>query len=142
MGMYTSLVISARLRESTPVLVIDTLRALAAGEMSIREVTGCDSNRSPLSGTSSYFPEASCSLKSTKYPDGHTLNAVASIKNYEDEIESFLDYLEPYVESGHGIREWWALVTYEEAENPTIRYLRGKDDEYDGIDLASVEPEA
>lgn len=47
----------------------------------------------------------------------------SNIKNYEDEIETFLEWIKPYVENGSGSRELYAIVMYEEASKPTLYYL-------------------
>lgn len=37
----------------------------------------------------------------------------SNIKNYENEIELFLDWIKPYIEYGSGVRNLYAIVTYE-----------------------------
>lgn len=127
MGMYTSIVISARLKPSTSDAIIETISHLLNGHIHIKDVLGDEALRNPLDGTSAIFPESASSLQPTKHPDGHTLNVVSHIKNYHSEIEGFIKWLRPHVESGHGACEWWAIVTYEEAERPTIYYLEDPD---------------
>ena len=53
----------------------------------------------------------------------------ANCKNYESQIEKFIEFITPYVESGSGYdHNIFAYVQYEEAEFPT---LYGKDGVYD-----------
>lgn len=125
MGHYTSLVISARLKPDTPSDIIRTIASLLAGKEPIYKVLlGVGALQNPLNGTSAMFPEASSNLQLTKDPDSHTLNVISHIKNYHQEIEGIIEWLKPHIESGHGLSEWWAIVTYEEDERPTIHYLR------------------
>ena len=48
----------------------------------------------------------------------------ASLKNYDDDIEQFLDWIKPYIEQGSGERDFYAIVCYEEQSEPTIYYLK------------------
>lgn len=62
----------------------------------------------------------------------YVLSTRANCKNYSDQIERWIEYITPYVESGsgypHGI---FAIVQYEESEFPT---LYGIDGEYHFMD--------
>jgi hypothetical protein len=46
-----------------------------------------------------------------------------NIKNYDNEIEKFLDWIKPYIKQGSGAANFYAIVTYEEDVIPTIYYL-------------------
>lgn len=124
MGMYTSLVISARIKPDAPPEFMVQLKALLAGDLHIREVLGGEACRNPLCRTSAYFPESSRSLEETRHPSGWTLNVVSQVKNYDGEIEGIIKWMRPHIYSGHGASDWWAIVTYEEDEKPTIYYMR------------------
>ena len=50
------------------------------------------------------------------------LNARFNIKNYDNEIEKFLEWIKPYLRQGSGEREFYAIVTTEDGE-PKIYYL-------------------
>lgn len=54
------------------------------------------------------------------------ISSRTNLKNYEGEIESFLQWIKPYIESGSGAKEMYAIVTYEESEEPTIYYLENR----------------
>lgn len=123
MGDYTSLVISARLRPDMPIEYLDSLKALISGEIEIVDLLGGKVHRNPLRGSSAYSPEGARSLQQTTHPSGWTLNVVSSTKNYDQEIELFLEWIRPYVSDGHGELGWWAIVTREEQHAPTIHYL-------------------
>jgi len=51
----------------------------------------------------------------------------SNIKNYESEIETFLEWIKPFIDQGSGNREMYAIVIYEGSDEPTIYYLREKD---------------
>ena len=59
-----------------------------------------------------------CSLQALW--EGH---AALIEETYNDEIETFLGWIKPFISSGSGTKEMYAIVIYEESEEPTIYYL-------------------
>lgn len=53
-----------------------------------------------LYGGSAYFPDCEYGARMTVGPQTITLELSASLKNYDEEIEKFLDWIEPYRDSG------------------------------------------
>jgi hypothetical protein len=51
------------------------------------------------------------------------LSIRSNIKNYDGEIEKFLDWIKPFIEKGSGNWDMYATVIYEDTEEPTIYYL-------------------
>lgn len=47
----------------------------------------------------------------------------SNIKNYSNEIETFLEWIKPHIESGSGNRDMYAIVIYEDCSEPIIYYL-------------------
>ena len=45
-------------------------------------------------------------------------------KKLRGEIEMFLECIKQYVEGGSGGRDMYAIVTYEEDDEPTMYYLK------------------
>ncbi len=126
MGMYTSMVVSCQLKEGTPSRVIELLdrgRAGFIGGRDSKELFGEDWVGNPFWGSSAGLPGSNFSLKPCDHGSGCELHITGSIKNTMGEIEHFLEWLRPHVDSGHGAQDWWALVTYEESDEPTIYYL-------------------
>lgn len=124
MGMYTELIFGASLNEDTPMEVINTLRYMV-GDIDEPETLAYNSDRNPLMGGSHYFGVINGATK-MYYNDiakCWVLSSRANIKNYENEIESFLEWIKPYVESGSGNREMYAITMYEDSELPNIYYL-------------------
>ena len=52
---------------------------------------------------------------------------VTNIKNYESEIQTFLEWIKPFIDSGSGDREMYAITISEEQSEPTIHYLYDAD---------------
>ena len=129
MGMYTELIFGASLKEETPKQVIDTLKYIL-GQIEERP------NDFPLPegrcewllrGGSCYFGvnSAVSKLWFDDISKQWVISTRSNIKNYEEEIETFLRWIKPWIESGSGSREMYAIVTYEEGE-PEIYYLHDK----------------
>jgi len=51
------------------------------------------------------------------------LSTRSNIKNYEQEIQTFLEWIKPYIDGGSGGRDMYAIVIYEEQEELDIYYL-------------------
>ena len=49
----------------------------------------------------------------------------SNLKDYTNQIETFIDYIKPYIDGGSGIRDVFAYVMYEEDDFPTIYALDG-----------------
>jgi hypothetical protein len=119
--MYTELILGAQLRSDTPVAVAEKLTKMVNDP----EETLPDDDQNPLHGASYYFgvSRSHATIVFDDISKGLIVEARANIKNYGDEIEHFLEWLRPHVDSGSGSREFFAIVTYEEQATPTIWYL-------------------
>jgi hypothetical protein len=124
MGMYTALVLDARLKADTPQDVIETLTYMVADDKPDEEKLKLPDH--PLFGDTRWSWMLRCSSGSFPieraphlrqllcgYPVGvWELSVGCSIKNYDDEIGLFLDWLKPHVVEALG------YTIYE--EDPTI----------------------
>ena len=123
--MYTELIFGAELRKETPKEVIDALKYML-GETEIKP-NGFPINVDPfiLRCGSYYFGVNSCVNKMwlDKIDGQYHISTRSNCKNYNSEIQIFLEWIKPYIESGSGDREMYAIVIYEEASEPTIYYL-------------------
>lgn len=63
------------------------------------------------------------------------LSSRSNIKNYNNEIDTFLRWIKPHIASGSGTNEMYAIVIYEESKRPTIYYL---DDNVSDEELVSM----
>lgn len=128
MGMYTELIFGAALKKDTPDDVINTLKYMwCLTEEKPRNYPWKDGSRLDyLVNCSSYYFGVSTSVKHMSFDEitgRWILSSRSSIKNYNREIETFLEWIKPYINKGSGIRDMFAIVTYEEDEEPTIYYL-------------------
>lgn len=58
--------------------------------------------------------------------DSYHISTRADLKNYEDQIETFIDYIKPFVKNGSGDgHQIFAYAQYEEDEFPTIYGIDG-----------------
>ena len=124
MGTYTSLVVSARLKASTPDSVIEAIKGMASAEIDVRDVLGDSVHRQPLGGSSAYFPEPVTELTKSGFTHEKEWSVclVSNLKNYDGEIDAFINWIRPHIYGGHGGSDWWAIVTHEEGE-PVIHRM-------------------
>lgn len=133
MGMYTQLYFNATLSKETPKEIIDTIqRMLDPNQSDIQPENLPKGDRVSWmfrSGGSAYFGGIS-GLSSFKYDSlfkKWSLFGVFDIKDYDNEIESFLEWIKPHIEHGAGRRQMYAMMMYEEQSEPTIYYLHSED---------------
>lgn len=128
MGMYTELIFGASLKTDTPKEVIDTLRYMV-GDIEKPETLEFESNRNPLRGGSYYFGVINSVTKMVydEIRGSWVLSSRANIKNYNNEIDDFLTWIEPYIDCGSGNRDMYAIKMYENQSEPTIYYLDYED---------------
>ncbi|MDV3612397.1 hypothetical protein CMU81_00955 [Elizabethkingia anophelis] len=123
MGMYTELIFGAALKSDTPKEVIETLQYMSGyTEEKPEQYLWNEDLRNPLQGGSSYFAIDKPVTK--MYHDGYrwVLSSRSNIKNYNDEIETFLKWIKPFIGDGSGLREMYAIVIHEEWEEPEIYF--------------------
>lgn len=126
MGMYTELILGCRLKRDMPIEVLDTINSLVGGSWfetrTVLDRLGLFTN--PLVGSSYYFGvcESQAYFEYDQISHAYVLSTRANIRNRQD-IEKFLEWLKPYFKFGSGAREMYAVVTYEESDEPTLYYL-------------------
>lgn len=145
MGMYTALFFDAELKQSTPDSVIQTLQYM------LEDNNLKTSGRYPqpihipdhplfidtcwkymLNSGSAYFPfKVSSKLYTTWYLSTWYLNIKTSFKNYNDEVNKFVEWIMPYVVAKPG--DFLGYYRYETEQHVTeIHYpLSGDDDTND-----------
>jgi hypothetical protein len=132
MGMYTQLHFAAKLRKDVPAEVVEVLRFMARGTEGAPQTPD-----HPLFSTErwrclftmdSYYFDAD--TRSTMRFDGvlgaWLLNVQSNVKNYDGEIEKFLDWIDPYLAKYPG--DFLGYSRYEETEQPTLIFKRGERD--------------
>jgi hypothetical protein len=134
MGMYTELIFGAELKLETPPEVIAMLQLLVEGVprgiepelLPEHPFFKCTRWDCLFTMGSSYFGVKAPVNKmwQDEYNHKWIVSTRSNLKDYDGEIKKFLDWIYPYVESGSGECEVYAMVTYEENEFPSIYMLR------------------
>lgn len=128
MGMYTEIIFGAGLKSNLSSDIITNIQNLVDG-VDISNPPNhpfFQSERSWLlrSDGSYYFPgTVAPTFWYDEISKQYYLHFRTNIKNYNGEIEKFLDWIKPYIEDGVGTDNFYAIVTYEECSEPTIYYL-------------------
>lgn len=127
MGMYTELIFGANLKKDTPTEVIEALKYMI-GETKKKPINFPlpDGRCEWLFRGASYYFGVNRPVSKMMYDDiggNWIVSTRSNIKNYEGEIEAFLEWIKPYIDGGSGARDMYAIVTYEESDEPEIYYL-------------------
>lgn len=124
MGMYTEMRLSCRLKKETPKQVIDVLRYLADGDtmkppsfaVPDHPLFVCRRWTCLMRMSSAYFADNPSAAVVLWQGQWHVLS-VANLKNYDGEIEKFIDWLRPHIDAIPG--EVWVEHQYEENDEAT-----------------------
>lgn len=128
MGMYTELVFNAELAEATPKEIIIGLGAIREGNF---EPLGETENpffkkprwRSVFCCCSFYFTAFSVfHFEKDDISNTWWIGIKSSLKNYDGEIEAFLDWIKPHLAKNYMVLGYYI---YEEDGEPTIIYQEG-----------------
>ena len=133
--MYTEFIFEAELSKDTPKALIDAFTTVSRKDTGI-EIT---SNKLEISKfiekfdlnmlvncCSAYFPaqQSFFNMYYNKYSDTYGIFIRSDLKNYEQQINEFLEFIKPYVVMGCGSNDIYAYVLYELDEQPTIYSLK------------------
>jgi hypothetical protein len=134
MGMYSELIFGATLKENTPTYVTDALNSVINDNIDaklsgVAEQFIDEYSLSKLIWCSSYYfgshvNKPSCDFD--KIAERWCVSFRANCKNYQNEIEKFIEFITPYVEYGSGPTNIFAIVQYEEDDYPTLYGTEGK----------------
>lgn len=132
--MYTELIFGATLKENTPTYVIHALDSVindrTNGDLPDEVKQFSDEySLSKLIWCSSYYFGAHSNKPSftfDKIANRWSISFRANCKNYQNEIEKFIEFIKPYVEYGSGTTNIFAIVQYEEDDYPTLYGTEGK----------------
>jgi hypothetical protein len=123
MGMYTELNIGVRFKQDTPDNIINIIKHMI--DNNINAITtdhplfSSPRWRIMLTCYSYYFDgRADSNLRYDEIDESYHLNVRCNLKNYDNEIELFLDFIRPYLET----EGFLGYMRYEENENPTLIY--------------------
>lgn len=122
MGLYTEVFFRADIREDAPEEVVSALTAIVAGGGSTPHIDHplfrCERWQQLGTCSSAYFSSPAGSFILTD-PYTGTLAVVlhANLKNYDDEIAKFFDWVDPYVDAFPG--EFLGYSLYEDVDPGT-----------------------
>ena len=141
--MYTELIFGATLKENTPTYITQALDSVINDRTNVNlsdEVKQFidEYSLSKLIWCTSYYfgshiNKPSCEFD--KIANTWCISFRANCKNYQDEIEKFIEFIKPYVEYGSGPTNIFAIVQYEEDDYPT---LYGTEDKYEYLDKERI----
>lgn len=128
MGMYTELVMACELKNNVPEDVIETLKYMTGkidylATVPIHDLFQTSRWEWMLRSSSYYFDGITNSI--LKYDDiskTYRLTVRCDLKNYDNEIQEFLNWIQPYSNTYGFV----GYTRYEEAENPTLIYFNDK----------------
>lgn len=125
MGMYTELNIGVAFKKDTPNNVINILKYMLSED----ETVQYELPDHPLFRTarwsimlvcdSYYFDgQTDSSLRYDDISEQYYLNVRCNLKDYDDEIKKFMDFIQPYLDT----RGFLGYTRYEEDDDPTLIY--------------------
>lgn len=125
MGMYTELNIGVNLKTSTPDNIIKILDYMLGNndddniELTSHSLFSTGRWKYMLRCDSYYFDgRTDSSMEYDGIIKSYQLNVRCNLKNYDDEISLFLDFIQPYLDT-YG---FLGYTRYEEYEDPTLIY--------------------
>lgn len=120
MGMYTEVFVNADLKNGTPKSVINVLLAMCEKRSDSPALKGITFRRGYMFNNGSYYtPYTECHSLTFDCGTGRwSIIAKGDIKNYENEIEQFFEWIMPHVDAEEG--EMIGYVRYEENLLPVI----------------------
>lgn len=139
MGMYTKINIILPIKNDTSNDIKEILQSMFEGDdiedmkrkqLKLPSHKFFEGNRRiwfPASGGSYYFTgTVNSNIKYTSDAGDNqmVLHIDTDFKNYDDEIELFLDWIQPYVDAGQN--EFLGYSRYEETFNPTLYFFKDK----------------
>lgn len=135
MGMYTEIYVNCAFKHDTPPKVIEVLQYLFGEENLDRPDNLPDHELFKTegwyligSGSSCYhIPFATSKFVYDKYMKQWYLTSRSDLKNYNDEIEKFFDWINPYVSAHDGT--FIGYSRYEEDLDPKLYYKWDEEEE-------------
>ena len=140
MGMYTELVFGARLKEDTPKHIIEMLKVIFQQQERLSRKYEDQENNFPNIGKipfgGSYYFAVQHSLSRLSYDNiskDWTVCIRCNIKNYNNEIQNFIEWITPYIAEGSGQNgDFLGYTLYEEDMEPHLLWL-SKEVEWNGV---------
>lgn len=127
MGMYTEIFITCGLKENLPKDVENVCKFLFGNGESPEVLPDHDLFRLPrwslIGRCCSYYfvPESTSKLWWSDIAKKYYLTSRSDLKNYDGEIQKFIDWITPYVDEPEG--QFFAYSRYEESDAPTLYFV-------------------
>ena len=125
MGMYTDFCFDAELNGDLPedvIAVFTFLGDMADGQPALPKHSLFETSRwACLGGASSAYFDAQPHYNFRNEHGSYFVSIRTNFKNYESEIEKFLDWVTPYLNKFEG--DFLGFSRYEETEEPTLIYM-------------------
>ena len=120
MGMYTQLVLNFSLKKDVSLEISKTLTEMIDGEC---DYWG-DNRLNWCFNSSSYYFENTTNSKMfyDEISEQYRILIFCDFKNYEDEIETFLEWVKSHIDVVEG-KQFIGYSRYEECDEPTLYYL-------------------
>jgi hypothetical protein len=124
MGMYTAFHYYCELKKDVPEKVVEVLSYMNGDgdepkELPDHSFFSCDRWRHLFKMGSYYFAaQTHSSFRKDDITNTYFLTVTSNLKNYDGEIESFIDWISPYVRAERG--NFMGYKRYEEDEMPTL----------------------
>jgi hypothetical protein len=129
MGMYTELHYNVELQKDTPQDVLAMLAFMVRDRddepaLLDHPLFACERWRYLFTMDSYYFAaDTHSTLRLDDISKQYYLCVRSNLKNYDDEIAKFVDWIDPYVDAYPG--DFLGFFRYEETETPTLIYKQG-----------------
>jgi hypothetical protein len=125
MGMYTELHFNTELKPDVPAEILEILQHMANDAPKPESVPDhpffeCERWSFMCLCDSYYFDADTHSTLRHDYQGGWFLCIRCNVKNYDSEIEKFIDWIGPYLNKDKG--DFLGFYRYEETETPTLIY--------------------
>lgn len=125
MGMYTELHFNSELEDGIPEKVVETLKYMIGETEELpQSLPVCELFKTErwkiMLNCDSYFFDADThsTLRFDKISNAYYLCIRTNLKNYDNEIEKFIDWIMPYLNKSEG--EFLGFHRYEESEEPVL----------------------
>ena len=128
MGMYTDFCFDVTIRSDVPDNFVAALYQMRDHDSSFdktlpdHQFFKCDRWMQIGHCCSAYFPaEPRFIFEKKSFSNDYVLNLRCNLKNYDDEIKHFIDWIKPYIDAAPG--EFLGFYRYEESAHPTLVYM-------------------
>jgi hypothetical protein len=131
MGMYTELVCAFELKEETPDKIIDIINFMCDDDYGLytdlpeHELFETTRWKFMLRSDSYYFEGSTNStIEHDSLVGGYYVTIRCNLKNYDNEIEKFIDWISEYIRKDDYFRKQFiGYKRYEENDDPTLIYV-------------------